>query len=370
MKTNSNWEVSFSQLRTAACIAIIILHTVTYALVAVNTQGVPLSASKELGAALVQYSQMWAVPVFVMVTGALLLDPSKEIPFARLWKRYIARIGKALLGFGLLFIVFDLALNGAAETAENSPFFEAHPGAFDTADRVSVPYVFFCRVADLLTGHSWAHMWYLYMLLGLYLLLPFYKKIAANSSPGELRYLLGIYGFFVCLVPLTSLGGMTADFRFSVATIYPFYLFLGYVLQNRILPVPRWLAVLLLVCSSVGIWAGVFLLRADQSEVLSYLTSYNSVPVVLQAGSLFALVAPHRSDAKAHKLLLAFDHCTFGIYLVHLVFIKLLLRYAGLTPFEHLWEFPVVVLAVTLLSFGVTEGYYQLKKALKKRSRS
>lgn len=37
----------------------------------------------------VAYCMNWAVPVFLMVTGSLLLNPKKELPLEKLWKKYI-----------------------------------------------------------------------------------------------------------------------------------------------------------------------------------------------------------------------------------------------------------------------------------------
>ena len=33
-------------------------------------------------------------------------------------------------------------------------------------------------VEELITGHGWGHLWYLYLLIGLYVMLPFYRIIA------------------------------------------------------------------------------------------------------------------------------------------------------------------------------------------------
>lgn len=366
---SSGWNISFSLLRSLACIAIVVLHTMSYSVVAANAREVELSFSQLLGANIVQYSCMWAVPVFMMVTGALLLNPAKTIPWGALWKRYIARVGTAILVFGALFLAFDLVMNGAEETASNSPFFATHPRYANAGGVVSTGYVILCGLIDLLTGHSWAHMWYLYMLLGLYLLLPFFKMVVDRSSDRELRYLLGVLFLFASVVPLLGTVGVTADYRFSVATVYPLYLFMGYALWSGALALPRWVNWALLAFSTVAVWFSVWRLSGSNQELMSYFVSYNSLPVVLQSASIFALVTGRsRETVKGKvpglgtKLILAFDRCTFGIYLTHLVFIKLLLRYAGLDPLANVWLFPVVIVGVLLVSWGGTEGYRVIRR--------
>ena len=359
-QTLGKWNASFSWLRSLGCIAIIVLHTTSYSLVAAGAQGYEVTSSQRIGVLLAQYSCMWAVPVFVMVTGALLLDPARQLTWEHLRKRYIGRIGKVILVFGLIFIAFDLAMNGIAETANNSPLFAAHPISMDSPTFTTWLYVVLCSVGDLLTGHSWPHMWYLYMLLGLYLLMPFFRKIVANSNEKELRYLVCLLIVFISLLPLLGLANVSTDYRFSVATVYPLYLLLGYAVQNRAIRVPRWAAWTSLVLSTVGIWLAVWFLHED-SATLSIFTSYNSILVALQSTSIFTLFTQqNRKREDLPKPLKQFDKCTFGIYLIHFVFVKLLLRYAHWNPFADVWLFLVIVLVIIAASFALTLGYYKL----------
>ena len=356
-KTAGKWNTSFSWLRSLACIAIVVLHTMSYSLVAAGAQGYEVSVRQHTGVLFAQYSCLWAVPVFVMVTGALLLDTARDLSWERLRKRYIGRIGKAILVFGLIFIAFDLVMNGVKETANNSLLFAAHPVSMESPSVATWLYVILCSVGDLLTGHSWPHMWYLYMLFGLYLLMPFFRKVVANSNEKELRYLVCLLIVFISLLPLLGLANVSTDFRFSVATVYPLYLLLGYALQNRVILVPRWAAWTGLVISTVGIWLAVWFLHQD-AATLSIFTSYNSILVALQSASIFTLFTQHnRKREDLPKPLKQFDKCTFGIYLIHFVFVKLLLRYAHWNPFADVWLFLVIVLVIIAASFALTLGY-------------
>lgn len=48
-----------------------------------------------------KYCMQFGVPVFVMISGALFLNPAKEIGFPLMLRKYVKRIGLALLIFGL-----------------------------------------------------------------------------------------------------------------------------------------------------------------------------------------------------------------------------------------------------------------------------
>ena len=52
----------------------------------------------------------WAVPMFVMVSGALVLRPSAmEVPLGRYYRKRLGRIVPALVAWHVVYIVFELA---------------------------------------------------------------------------------------------------------------------------------------------------------------------------------------------------------------------------------------------------------------------
>lgn len=330
----AGWNWDYSRLRVIACLAIIILHTFNYSLLGAGKFGYPVTAAGEFWGHFFEYVNLWAVPVFVMVTGALLLDPAREITSGKIFKKYIARVGSALLIFGLVFIFVDMALGDLPVSGAG----------------------FGRGLVQLLTGHSWSHMWYLYLLIGIYLLLPFFRKVAAASSTQEMRYLLIVLLAFLSLLPILGIWGIETDYRFSVATIYPFYLFLGYAMQNGQVKLPKWAAWVTLV-ASVAVLAVVTLWGSD--SVVNYFASYNSVVIVALAMSIFSLLTHGAGVSRApgskfgETVLRSLDGCSFGIYLIQMLFIKLLIRVWGLNPFASPWMFPVMIVGIALASWLV-----------------
>lgn len=219
---------SFSYLRSAACIAIIIIHTVYCALL---MYGSGLSQTQTIATWAVNNCMMWAVPVFVMVTGALLLDTGRTLTYRKLFGRYIARILGALVFFGVLFCVLDM-ISGGEERSVRS---------------------FFGGFYEVFSGTSWSHLWYLYLLIGLYLLLPFYKKIAAASSEFDIKYLLLVSLLFLSLKPILGIFGIECGFYIHVSTIYPFFLFCGFAIHKGLLKIPPAAAGLSALAGTAGI---------------------------------------------------------------------------------------------------------------------
>lgn len=180
---------SFSYLRAAACFAIVLLHTM---FCAVSLFPEEASAAQALLSNIVVNNMMWAVPCFLMVSGALLLNPEHPVTVKKCLTKYIPRMLIALVVFCLLFRALEILVNHEPVNAETllSGFYE------------------------IFSGTSWSHVWYLYLMIGIYLLLPFYHKIASNSTAGELRYLMIVYVIFLSLVPVLKTFGISVGFLY------------------------------------------------------------------------------------------------------------------------------------------------------------
>lgn len=186
---NNSRVYSFSYLRAAACFAIVLLHTV---FCAVSLFPEEASATQALLSNIVVNNMMWAVPCFLMVSGALLLNPERPVTVKKCLTKYIPRMLIALVVFCLLFRALEILVNHEPVNAETllSGFYE------------------------IFSGTSWSHVWYLYLMIGIYLLLPFYHKIASNSTAGELRYLMIVYVIFLSLVPVLKTFGISVGFLY------------------------------------------------------------------------------------------------------------------------------------------------------------
>ena len=135
------WNSGASWLRILGSIAIVVLHTMSSAEIIYRDQISPREGRLSL---MIVYGLMWAVPVFVMVSGALLLDPAREMSLGRIFRSYVLRIFLALTIFVFIFRIFDMIMDG--ESFKLSVFADA--------------------LKRLVTGTSWSHMWYLYCLIG------------------------------------------------------------------------------------------------------------------------------------------------------------------------------------------------------------
>ena len=303
---------AFDCLRATACLCIILMHTAYSTELMYGAQ--MMIFSRALVCQTAVDLQYWAVPCFIMVTGALLLRPEKEIGYRKLFSQYIARVVKAIAAFGVLFAVLEAIFNPAMRTWS----------------------VFLGGVAEVFTGNTWSHMWYLYCLLGLYLLLPAYKKVAELSGERDIRYLLAVYAVFESLLPLLGIWNIPCGFYIHVSTIYPFWLFLGYYIFNWGGKTPRAVygAMALGATAALGVLSCVRL-RWNVAALDTFF-SYSSPLVIVQAAGVagWFFRCGQEGFAGVKKVLANIDRHSFGIYLIHMAYVRLIYKYLHYDPFR------------------------------------
>lgn len=321
-----------SILRAAGCVAIVILHTFYLGLSAYAA-----TTAHQILSMVVRNILLWAVPCFVMVSGALLLDPEKEMTIAKIARTYLRRVLLALLIATFVFSLFD-ALVG---------------------EGFSVAQLFRDWLADLWTNGSWPHMWYLYLLIGLYLMLPLYRLVTATRDTRILLYAIGIFFVFLSVIPTIGyISGRASGLYLLSYTVYPFYFFMGYALHTGTISLPRTVAWTLVVAGTLILFlCTVFSVRTGNEALRSLSGSYASVPVAMQAIGLFSLLRNGRKMTKGSvaRFLLRVDAMSFGIYLVHVLFIYLFYRVLKWNPYVAggILLVPITVL-VFILSYGLT----------------
>lgn len=377
--STDHYDAKLGVVRIAACLAIVLLHTLYSSMVLFADRA---GSMQLMVSSVVTNELMWAVPAFLMVSGILLLDRRRTITLRRAWK-YVRRVLLALIVCSLGFRIFDIVMN---------------------QEPISVN-ALLVALQQLLTAGGWSPLWYLYLMIGLYLMLPFYHMVSERSSETELRFLLSVLFIFCSIVPLINASGLNLGFYIPVTIIYPFYLFLGHAIWTC---PKKWYCpcgiVMVLVSSIVIALLNIRTFGMSMSDtltaILKQLNGYASLLVVLQASGLFLFIASLRKNTvvrsegekqiKEHRVetmesavercsddaptvdaassewhrlwvhgqqwIRTLDTCTFGIYLLHMVFIRLILRYHDWNPYAAsvpVLAFAGFVLGIFLLSFVI-----------------
>ena len=171
-------------LRVLATCAVVLMHVLTGAIDVTDTSIVPEYRSLLLS---VMDLVTWCVPIFLLISGYLFLNPKRILTYPVMIKKYCRRIALAILLFGVPYAVSELVVT------ERTFRIMMIPEALKMT----------------LTGHTWSHMWYLYLIFFLYLVTPLLKKV--------LR-VLPVWGV-VAMMAVIFLGSSVAPFLNKVLDV-------------------------------------------------------------------------------------------------------------------------------------------------------
>ncbi len=298
-----------SVIRVIACISVVVLHTF-YA-----SAGYAVSEMHSIICLCVRNLMMWAVPGFVMVSGVLLLDSKREVGFKKIFSKYIMKLFLSLVCFSLVFAMFDM---------------------FFVTGEVGVGFIK-TGLTNAFKGTGWSHLWYLYMMIAIYLLLPVYRIVSRNISEKELNYLLAVMVLFLSVIPVVNkVINTEIPFYICIYTIYPFYLFLGYRISH--IKVPVILSVTLLILCIAAVCGITVMNYRNRNDLLSLLLeNYSSPLIVIVSFSVFSLLKNISSIKNnfLNKSIMLIDRCSLGIYLIHMAVLKYIAVSLKIDPFKY-----------------------------------
>lgn len=316
----------FEHIRAFSVLAVITIHTMYSALLQFGE--VAATAEKVLYRC-VMNMMWWAVPCFLMMTGSLLLDSNRKVPLKKLYRKYILRMLLVLFTFGWAFSWMELFFD--SRTLELGQILQA--------------------AYNVLTGNTWAHMWYIYCLLGIYVLLPMYKILADYASDAQMRYILVILFLFESIFQLLKLWKINLGFYCHINTIYPFWLLMGAAWNRGMFKREKKFNVALVMVSS-GLLIFTTVLWEEFGVPLSSLFGYDSVLVVIQSIGLFSLFNSMNIESKLDQVLSEIGEKSFGIYLIHMVIINLAYKLFKFNPFSVSFAMGGMILVIVNLALS------------------
>jgi surface polysaccharide O-acyltransferase-like enzyme len=240
----------------------------------------------------------WAVPVFIMITGALMLSDTRAFDAHYYIKR---RLGKVLIPF-LVWSLFYAFLSGLT----------AKGYSFSTVKEVLVnsPY------------HStYYHLGFFYYFIPLYFVIPFFQWVIKNYGDSSL-YAFVLFWLLTTLLFLLRIDGPWSHQLW----LYSGYLPLGYLLYKRVplnIYVVSLLALLGIAALAVTVSMVVFNSLDAQKYSVGRWLSYKTLNVVL-AGSMVFMVCRYVGEGlseSANKVVGLVSKHSLGIYILHPIFL-------------------------------------------------
>ena len=279
----------------------------------------------------------WAVPVFFMLSGSLLLGPSKREDAWTFYRKRAKRVLIPLLGWSVFYILWRIY------------FHQDKVGLLQSVYMVG-------------TG-AYFHMRFLYLLLGLYLFVPFIRVFIANTTLSDLRLCTFLLFALCFMAGILDLRHTRSSNVFADCVRYlPFFMagltFRYFRVTGRVAVVSLIVALVMIGLTAVGT-RYVAGMSAGESRY-NHFHAAESLTCILTSLGMFMFLSyvPRVSPKWLNRTVQWIAPHTLGIYLVHPVFMDLFnWRGGGHTlwpdPGIGVWLWSAVII---LCSLAITWG--------------
>ncbi|WP_125764383.1 acyltransferase [Companilactobacillus hulinensis] len=280
-----------------------------------------------------------SVPVFFMISGALLLNSKKTKSISYTWKQRVPRV---VIPFVLWSIISPIVVGIYAHSLSAHNVLAA--------------------MKMMLYQPTSPTLWFMYPLVGVYILSPIIKEFTENASKQMLLYTMAIWLVTNSLLP--SIAVMVPKNWTNALTIYPVanfflvggftgYFILGYLLTK--IDIHKY--------SNIGLWimmlvfgfAGNFISEMVPKIFDAYNGYYvTSIFIPLMSIPAYILLQKWGERIKSEKVIRVFEFLAplvFGIYLIHnLLILYLEPWFMSILPFGGLASTFIRYIAVAALS--------------------
>jgi len=274
----------------------------------------------------------FCVPLMVMISGALFLDPAKEIPVRKLYRKNILRVITAFLVWSAFYFIF---LSGILQGVIWS--FDEFLGSFFTGQ---------------------IHMWFLYMIVGLYIIVPLLRKITPGKKLTE--YFLIVALVFAIIIPAIMkadfplhgvFAGNLENMNLYFILGFPVYFVAGYYFSKY--PVKKTIRMIIYILGVLSVIFTIvmtsYISRSAYSDYMpnDLLHDYLLPNTAITTLALF-LFFKSRFEGKvftesAIKRISLLSKCSFGIFLVHVFF---MVQFFMLLDFYRIIYNPAILIPV------------------------
>lgn len=330
--TEDKRSIQLDILRIAAAFTVIWLHT---------SAAVVLKPNPGYGdfvwwiGNIADSASRWTVPFFVMISGALLLGNTDTKTGAMdFYTRRTAKLFIPIVFWSCIYMLYRVY--------------------HDNAKLVWV-------LKDFAKGAPFYHLWFLFMLLGLYAVTPLLRVIVANISHNALIVTVSAIFLTTFIEETTAfISNKHAAHTFLLLWLpYTAYFLAGFILKNLQYRM-RTTSVILTSLFLFGLVAAqTAFIRFSFSREDVYDFTYSSFNPIIVCVSLilFAYFSnlPLSVSEQARLRIQSVSGLTLGIYIVHPLWLEYL-RNAGLDGFifTPLIGIPLTASAVFILSLGTT----------------
>ncbi len=287
-------------LRVISIFAVIVLHVA--ASIAGNFSKVP--PEHWMVANIIDSITRFCVPVLFMISGALILGDAKNYQLSYLFRKRILRILIPFIIWSLFYLYYT------------QPDFN-----------------FLNGLSSIVAKPAMYHLWFIYPLIGLYLLTPLLGIFIKNAENSITYYFLGLWFVIAILNPLLNVMVGFQPPIFSLPKnleetwLYTGYFVLGFYLSRRSFNFNKLLPIFLIVSGILITILATDYFSYKHGRFYDVFYRYTTPNVLMVSIGMFLLVQMLSSQLETLKslsrsLLIKLSEVSFGIYLMHIIILN------------------------------------------------
>lgn len=320
-----------------------------------------------------------SVPLFVMLTGLLLL-PVKQQPLGTFYKKRIYRVLFPFLIWSVLYSMFPWFTGVIGLPKEIIGDFFCYTQGHESQsltdslkDVAMIPFNF---------SHKENHMWYIYLLIGLYLYMPFFSAWVekANNKTKQVFLSIWIVSLFIPYLReyVSTLLFDRSGYLFGTDTwnefgmFYYFAGFNGYLLLGHYVKRGnQWSLLKTFLICGVMFAIGYYITytgfsttaanpQATETEMELYFTFCSPNVLLMTLGVFLLLQKVVVTSPLLIKALANMTKCGFGIYMVHYFVVGPFFLLIGPSAIPIPLQVPLMAVCIFACSWAFTALLYKL----------
>lgn len=328
-------------IRAIAAVMVVVIHVSDYAVGHFLDPQHKQHLYWWVAAAFLNASSREAVPLFVLVSGYLLLGRfDKAAPWGWVKKRLFRILIPLIAWIAIYFLWHQVTL----------------PGGYSAME----------MLRDAVRGDPYYHLWFLYMLIGLYFSAPILEAYLRGADKVNIKYFVVLWFLFTALPPFINRALYINQFGLSVNVVSGFvgYFMLGHLMRDIVLTRKQCLvAGLAIVLSVLATTLGTYLLMSRANgKADEFFFSPMSPTIMVGTLGVFALVksipwaSVYAKLSSLRPIIEALSAASFFLYLSHPLFLDLLrlsdVGYFSATT-SPIAGIPITVAVITLMAVSI-----------------
>ncbi|MGM9551343.1 MAG: acyltransferase [Clostridia bacterium] len=291
--------------RILAAFMVVMLHVSGIRLISY-----PVGSENFMWAAFFDCLCRWTVPGFIMLSGMLFLDKKKKVSIKTLYTKNILRLVTA-------FVFWSYLYNFYAYFVQLHDIKQAGIKAL-----INMP-------------NGAMHLWFIFIMIGLYIIVPFLKRMCEHMTKGEAEYFI-LLSIIITFLPKTLSSfevfkpflEYIAKFEINLAAGYSGLFVAGWYINNfEHKKSFRYVSYSLGIAGFLYMFFTTVYFSMERKALCDEFMSFKSISAFLMA---FAVVLWLKSafsgktfSRRAVSNLSFYSKYTFGIYLVHEMFLNI-----------------------------------------------